>query len=304
MLWHMTRDEFLVRDFLLHWLFPAYDAGAFRIHAGDLISFLHGIRVHGAKTEHAWSEQTLKRVAAGLLKQKKTARQRGMASGRRRPDSGRPQEGARRLRSEGSSAGPRCDRRVGRACAAHQTAWTAALEDRRHRVEIPADKSPPIWRAALDDMMDAYEQRCPYLAMFIERTGNPTIDHVIPESRTWNLVYEWSNYRLCAGIVNSKKGALIGLVDPVRAKVGWFELDLATFRVLRGTSAPKTQHQKIAATLPLLNIRDCCLQRQRYVEDYRLGPGARGIDLPYLEHRAPFIAFELRRQRQLVRGDA
>lgn len=68
MLWHMTRDEFLVRDFLLHWLFPAYDAGAFRIHAGDLISFLHGIRVRGAKTEHVWSEQTLKRVAAGLLK--------------------------------------------------------------------------------------------------------------------------------------------------------------------------------------------------------------------------------------------
>jgi hypothetical protein len=33
LLWHMTRDEFLVRDFLESWLFAAYEAGAFRIHA-------------------------------------------------------------------------------------------------------------------------------------------------------------------------------------------------------------------------------------------------------------------------------
>jgi hypothetical protein len=169
--------------------------------------------------------------------------------------------------------------------------------------KIPADKFPPMWRAALDDMMDAYEQRCAYLAMFIERTANPTIDHVIPKSRAWNLVYEWSNYRLCASVVNSKKGELIGLVDPVDVNIGWFELDLATFRILRRTSAPNAQHQKIDATLPLLNIRDCCRQRQTYVEDYRLGPDAGGIDLPYLERRAPFIASELRRQKQLVRGD-
>jgi hypothetical protein len=31
LLWHMTRDEFLVRDFLQNWLFPAYDSGAFRV---------------------------------------------------------------------------------------------------------------------------------------------------------------------------------------------------------------------------------------------------------------------------------
>lgn len=170
--------------------------------------------------------------------------------------------------------------------------------------KIPADKFPPFWREALDDMMDAYEQRCAYLAMFIELTGNPTIDHVIPKSLAWDRVYEWSNYRLCTGVVNSKKGELLGLVDPIRAKVGWFELDLASFQVVRGPSAPKAQHKKIDATLPLLNIRDCCLQRKRYVEEYLRGPGTGGIDLPYLERRAPFIAFELRRQGQLVRGDA
>src|SRR3954452_19570175 len=27
LLWHMTRDEFLLRDFLENWLFPAYESG-------------------------------------------------------------------------------------------------------------------------------------------------------------------------------------------------------------------------------------------------------------------------------------
>ena len=169
--------------------------------------------------------------------------------------------------------------------------------------QIPPGKFPPFWRDALDDMMESYERRCAYLAMFIEETGGPTVDHVVPKSLAWDLVYEWSNYRLCTGIVNSKKGELLQLVDPVEAKLGWFELDLTSARVIRGVSAPQAQHQRIDATLPLLNIRDCCAQRTRYVEEYRRGPGSKGIDLAYLEHRAPFIAAELRRQGQLVRGD-
>jgi len=172
-----------------------------------------------------------------------------------------------------------------------------------HEALIPADRFPPFWRDALDAMMEAYKQRCAYLAMFIEETGTPTVDHVLPKSRAWDQVYEWSNYRLCTGIVNSKKGELLGLVDPIAAKTGWFELNLASYRVVRGVSAPKAQHRKIEATLPLLNLRDCCAQRRRYIEEYRRGPGAKGIDLAYLEYRAPFIASELRRQGQLVRGD-
>ncbi len=68
LLWHMTRDEFLVRDFLQNWLFPAYDAGALRVRTEDVAGYLVNIRKRGATTEHAWSEETTKRVAAGLLK--------------------------------------------------------------------------------------------------------------------------------------------------------------------------------------------------------------------------------------------
>jgi hypothetical protein len=68
LLWHMTRDEFLVRDFIETWLFDAYEAGTFRVRGEDVEAYLGSIAKRGATTEHAWSEQTKKRVAAGLLK--------------------------------------------------------------------------------------------------------------------------------------------------------------------------------------------------------------------------------------------
>ncbi len=68
LLWHMTRDEFLVRDFIEHWLFDAFEAGDLRVRGAHVEAYLAGIAKRGATTEHTWSEQTLRRVAAGLLK--------------------------------------------------------------------------------------------------------------------------------------------------------------------------------------------------------------------------------------------
>ena len=68
LLWHMTCEEFLVRDFLETWLFDAFDAGVFRVRTADVVTHLGEIGKRGATTEHAWSEDTTRRVAAGLLK--------------------------------------------------------------------------------------------------------------------------------------------------------------------------------------------------------------------------------------------
>jgi hypothetical protein len=68
LLWHITRDEFLLRDFLQNWLFPTHDSGIYRVRPDDLHSYLRGIRKRGGTTEHAWTDTTLKRVAAGLIK--------------------------------------------------------------------------------------------------------------------------------------------------------------------------------------------------------------------------------------------
>lgn len=68
LLWHMTRDEFLVRDFLINWLFAEYEDGAYRVRTDDLHDYLRSIGARGGETEHDWTDSTLKRVAAGLLK--------------------------------------------------------------------------------------------------------------------------------------------------------------------------------------------------------------------------------------------
>ena len=68
LLWHMTRDEFLVRDFLGNWLFQAYDSGVFRIRTADVESYLGSIRERGAITEHPWKARTTRSVASSLLK--------------------------------------------------------------------------------------------------------------------------------------------------------------------------------------------------------------------------------------------
>ncbi len=68
LLWHMTRDEFLVRDFLETWLFSAYDTGTFRLRTQDVEAYLVGIVKRGAAIKRPWSDNTRKRVAASLLK--------------------------------------------------------------------------------------------------------------------------------------------------------------------------------------------------------------------------------------------
>jgi len=68
LLWHMTRDEFLLRDFLINWLFPTFIAGTYRVKPEDIYEHIRSVGLRGGKIEHSWSETTLNRVAAALLK--------------------------------------------------------------------------------------------------------------------------------------------------------------------------------------------------------------------------------------------
>ena len=68
LLWHMTRDEFLLRDFLIHWLAPRFNEGRFRIQADDVVPYLVEIEKRGLTQDgKAWSAPTRERVASGLL---------------------------------------------------------------------------------------------------------------------------------------------------------------------------------------------------------------------------------------------
>ncbi len=69
LLYHMTRDEFLVRDFLVNWLFPQFRAGAYRLRADDVFPYLEGLsKQRNIQWSGSWSDSTLKRVSSGLLR--------------------------------------------------------------------------------------------------------------------------------------------------------------------------------------------------------------------------------------------
>lgn len=67
-LWHMTRDEFLLRDFLQVWLFEAFEDGAYRVRPDELTAYLDALGERGGVVEHEWSDSTRDRVATGLLR--------------------------------------------------------------------------------------------------------------------------------------------------------------------------------------------------------------------------------------------
>lgn len=68
-LWHMTRDEFLVRDFLSGWLADQHAEGTWRLRVADAEPYLQSL--HGRadiEIKEAWSPSTTERVASGLLR--------------------------------------------------------------------------------------------------------------------------------------------------------------------------------------------------------------------------------------------
>ena len=69
LLWHMTRDEFLLQDFLCHWLFSTcYDSSSYQVRLQDIHLYLVNIGKRGGITECVWTKATLDRVARALLR--------------------------------------------------------------------------------------------------------------------------------------------------------------------------------------------------------------------------------------------
>jgi len=69
LLWHMTRDEFLVRDFLVGWLYPQFTSGTFRVRTEDVLGYVKSLTKRKSVVwSGKWSDSTTSRVASGLLR--------------------------------------------------------------------------------------------------------------------------------------------------------------------------------------------------------------------------------------------
>lgn len=64
LLWHITRDEFLLREFLTGWLWDRYVEGAYRLDTAEVAAWLTSLEQQRGLS---WTESTRKRVASGLL---------------------------------------------------------------------------------------------------------------------------------------------------------------------------------------------------------------------------------------------
>lgn len=67
LLWHITRGEFLLRDFLLNWLYPRFREDLPQLRPADVVPYLNRLTVSGTAIADAWTETTVRRVAQGLL---------------------------------------------------------------------------------------------------------------------------------------------------------------------------------------------------------------------------------------------
>ena len=69
LLWHITRDEFLLRDFLTVWLYDRYRDGTYRVRSDEVIPYLRGLdRQPDVEISGSWSDATTSRVASSLLR--------------------------------------------------------------------------------------------------------------------------------------------------------------------------------------------------------------------------------------------
>ena len=123
------------------------------------------------------------------------------------------------------------------------------------------------------------------------------MDHYVAKSRRWDLVYEWSNYRLACGAMNAYKGESGDVLDPFQLRAGWFALELVEFQVVAGTGLDASDAARVRATICRLrlNMPRFCRIRSEFAEARWSGE----ITADYLVRHSPFVASELRRQGRM-----
>ena len=157
-------------------------------------------------------------------------------------------------------------------------------------------KSRDYWRKALNDLYVAYGHICAYTAIWIPKpAGIPTVDHFIPKSIDPGKAYEWSNFRLACHTVNTWKASYQDVLDPFHLGDNWFVIDFYLLEVKPNLNLDSEVQEKVCATISRLRLNgpECRGNRENWFNEYCSG----NITFNYLKRRAPFIAYELERQK-------
>ena len=158
-------------------------------------------------------------------------------------------------------------------------------------------KGHDYWRVALPDLKTFYGNICAYCCLRIAPcTGNPTVDHYQHKSQFHQLAYEWSNFRLAAGRMNSYKGISAEVLDPFTIQHDWFVLEFSPMIMVK----PNPTLEEPTKTAVANCIKQLKLDRDKNylaeVESWYKMFANNEISVEVLARFAPFMAYELRRQ--------
>jgi len=162
-------------------------------------------------------------------------------------------------------------------------------------VLLPGSKLKPFWRKSLPDLYNSYNRICAYLGIYLENVGEVTVDHFIPKAICNSKAYEWDNYRLSSGAVNSKKGVKQGILDPFKIKDGWFHLELLTGKIFPSSLLSNKLRTDVSNTIEKLGL-DSSKFRSIRVRHFQCCINGY-ISVDYLKTTSPFVYFEAARQK-------
>ena len=150
-----------------------------------------------------------------------------------------------------------------------------------------------FWSRAAKELHAAYSGICAYTATYLPDQGS--VDHFVPKTVDPKLAYEWSNYRLASGRVNSCKGNQTNILDPFQVDDDWFEMDIPSCLLKAKSSLPKDLRARINGTINSLRLN----ADDHYVQErcnILIAYAKAEIALNFLKTRYPFLAKEVIRQ--------
>lgn len=155
-------------------------------------------------------------------------------------------------------------------------------------------RPPDYWKEVRLELVDAFDSLCAYGAMY-DPVG--TVDHFISLKEDRSKAYEWTNYRLAAGWLNSSKQALRStqLLDPFAVGNNWFEIQLPSMQLVLTENVPAEWRERAQFMLDRLGLgHDERVIRQR-CEWYRMYECGE-LNLAGLAKKAPLIAAAIEKQ--------
>ena len=158
---------------------------------------------------------------------------------------------------------------------------------------IPSSKLKPTWTECLPELRGAYDEICAYLGLRIQpHTGGATVDHFLPKSKYRRHAYEWSNFRLAARPVNTKKGEH-QVLDPFHVDPAHFEFQFSNGRLVASLKFPKDVQDATATAIAVLDLNAPTYMATRLqgVDDFL----HKRIDRSVLERDYPIVAHHLAR---------